>query len=124
MNARKCDDSVSSVHEFDPSAETSRKPQERYFEYIMRYSYRSKKGFIPNTQKFNQDAYIVAPNIGKKSWQHFFGICDGHGNNGHHVSSFIKNNLTQAVSNMPNLEKNPCDSLYRAYKSTVEKLTQ
>lgn len=67
----------------------------------MRYSYRSKKGFIPNTQKFNQDAYIVSPNIAKKSWQHFFAICDGHGNNGHQVSGFIKNHLPQAVTNMP-----------------------
>lgn len=88
----------------------------------MRYSYRSKKGFIPNIQKFNQDAYIVIPNISKKSWQHFFGICDGHGNFGHHVSGFIKTNLSQYITTLPNLEKNPCDSLYKSYKSTVDKL--
>ncbi len=88
----------------------------------MRYSYRSKKGFIPNTQKFNQDAYIVAPNINKKSWQHYFGICDGHGNFGHHVSAFIKNSITQMVSSTPNLDKNPCESLFKIYKNTVDKL--
>lgn len=88
----------------------------------MRYSYRSKKGFIPNIQKVNQDAYIVLPNIGKKSWQHFFGICDGHGNYGHNVSGFIKTHLPNFITSCQSFDKNPCDSLYKAYKYTVDKL--
>jgi serine/threonine protein phosphatase PrpC len=88
----------------------------------MRYSYRSKKGFIPNTQKFNQDAYIVSPNLSKKSYQHYFGICDGHGTNGHHVSTFIKTQLTHLLTTHPNIPSNPSDNLYKAFKCTVDKL--
>jgi serine/threonine protein phosphatase PrpC len=55
-----------------------------------------------NPNKSNQDSYIISPNINKKSWQHYFGICDGHGIYGHLVSSFIKNNLPLCISNMKN----------------------
>lgn len=67
----------------------------------MKYSYRSKKGCQPNNpKKVNQDSYIINTSIGKKSWQHYFGICDGHGNLGHHVSSFIKTNLPKAIESV------------------------
>ena len=71
-------------------AMASKRPQktveENFFEYVLRYSYRTKKGFIPNNPgKPNQDSYIISPNINKKGWQHYFGVCDGHGVFGHLV---------------------------------------
>lgn len=74
----------------------------------MRFSYRTKKGSIPsNPSKVNQDSYIINPNIQNKTFQHFFGVCDGHGPLGHHVSSFIKTNLASAISSSKNIHKNP-----------------
>jgi serine/threonine protein phosphatase PrpC len=74
----------------------------------MRFSYRTKKGFIPNNSgKVNQDNYIITPNLNNHTWQHFFAVCDGHGPLGHHVSGFLKNVLPNVVSGVRGLEKNP-----------------
>ena len=90
-------------------SETARKDKEDdFFEYIMRFSYRTKKGYIPtNSGKVNQDSFIICPNIGGKTWQHFFSVCDGHGPLGHHVSSYIKNNLPNSVAGLKTLERHP-----------------
>jgi serine/threonine protein phosphatase PrpC len=37
------------------------------------------------------------------NYRHFFGVCDGHGSNGHHASAFIKDNLPQVL--YENLQK-------------------
>jgi len=67
----------------------------------MRFSYRTKKGYIPtNSGKVNQDSFIINPNINSKTWQHFFSVCDGHGPLGHQVSGFIKNVLPNCISNL------------------------
>jgi serine/threonine protein phosphatase PrpC len=74
----------------------------------MRFSYRTKKGSVPsNPNKVNQDNYIINPNIQGKTYQHFFGVCDGHGPLGHQVSNYIKNTLPAAVTSMKTLQKNP-----------------
>ena len=79
-----------------------------FFEYIMRFSYRTKKGYIPtNAGKVNQDNYIINPNLNHHTWQHFFSVCDGHGPLGHHVSSFIKNHLPVALANCKGLDRHP-----------------
>lgn len=82
----------------------------------MRFSYRTKKGYIPsNSAKQNQDAYVISPNINNKTWQHLFSICDGHGPLGHLVSNYVKNNLPQSVANSKGIDKNPKESLLKAY---------
>lgn len=82
----------------------------------MRFSYRTKKGYIPsNPDKVNQDSYVLSPNINKRTWQHFFAVCDGHGPLGHHVSSFLKTNLPNAVIQCRNLEKKPVESLMKIF---------
>ena len=78
--------------------------EDDFFEYIMRFSYRTKKGYIPtNSGKVNQDTFIITPNINGKTWQHFFAVCDGHGPLGHHVSGFIKSHLSSCVSSLKTL---------------------
>lgn len=48
-------------------------------------------GYQPhNPGKTNQDSFILAPNLMQLSSLHLFGVCDGHGTNGHFVSAFIK----------------------------------
>jgi hypothetical protein len=89
---------------------------DNFFEYVMRFSYKTKKGYAPsNPGKINQDAYITHPNINGKTWEHLFGICDGHGPLGHLVSSFIKNTLPTCISNIKNLDKNPVYCLNKGF---------
>jgi serine/threonine protein phosphatase PrpC len=68
-----------------------------------------------NTNKVNQDSFIINPNINGKTWQHFFGVCDGHGPLGHHVSAFIKNSLPGCLSNIKTLERYPKEGLNKAF---------
>ena len=89
----------------------------------MRFSYRTKKGYIPtNSGKVNQDTFIITPNINGKTWQHFFAVCDGHGPLGHHVSGYIKNHLSGCVSSLKTLEKHPRESLSKAFEQCYEKM--
>ena len=40
-----------------------------FFEYVMRFSYKTKKGYAPsNPNKINQDNYITNPNLNGKTW--------------------------------------------------------
>lgn len=116
---RKNSDVIDKKEYIKPATIDTNVKKEKFFEYVLKYSYRSKKGYIPNSTKTNQDAYIINTSIGKKSWQHYFGICDGHGSLGHHVSSFIKANLPKAIDNVNEVDKSHVrDALYKAFRST------
>lgn len=52
----------------------------------------TKKG-VPAKSKTNQDAYITVTRIFSHLHVHFFAVCDGHGQNGSLVSTFIKSEL-------------------------------
>ena len=55
-------------------------------------------GFQPgNSNKVNQDSFILAPNIKSKPALHVFGVCDGHGSNGREASNFVKFALPIAI---------------------------
>lgn len=89
----------------------------------MRFSYRTRKGFIPNNSgKVNQDNFIITPNINNKTWQHFFAVCDGHGPLGHLVSGYIKSCLPGCVAAVKTLERYPREGLSRAFESAYERL--
>ena len=90
---------------------------DNFFQYVMRFSYKTKKGYASsNPNKINQDSYITFPNIQGKSWEHLFGICDGHGPLGHLVSGFIKTSLPQCITNLKNIEKNPIYNLNKGFE--------
>ena len=73
---------------------------------ITKYAFATRVGYIPtNPNKVNQDSYILVPNIeaSSKNFKHYFGVCDGHGHNGHLASGFIKQDLPDIVK--ANMEK-------------------
>lgn len=43
--------------------------------------------------KINQDAFFAFPNFLGNKDSHLFGVCDGHGSQGHLVSNFVKQTL-------------------------------
>ncbi len=58
----------------------------------------TSKGFIPNkSDKENQDIAFNVKNFGniKNNW--FFGVCDGHGINGHFASDHVMKNLPSNI---------------------------
>ena len=63
---------------------------------ITKYAFATRVGYVPNNpSKVNQDSYILVPSAEGPgcSFKHFFGVCDGHGQNGHHASKLIKETL-------------------------------
>ena len=72
---------------------------------VGKYAFKSRQGVIPgNPGKVNQDAYIACPNLGPSADFTLFGVCDGHGVNGHFVSAFVKQRLPVLISQDAKLE--------------------
>jgi serine/threonine protein phosphatase PrpC len=62
------------------------------------FQFKTKKGMIPNKpDKENQDTYFHIKHFGniKNNW--YFGVCDGHGINGHFASDHVKKNLPSNI---------------------------
>lgn len=62
------------------------------------------------SKKTNQDAYTIIPNFGDTKGQYLFGVFDGHGVNGHHVSDFIKSTLPRNISSKIEIQGESTDS--------------
>ena len=80
---------------------------------ITKYAFATRVGYIPNNpNKVNQDSYILVPGIQgpEVGYKHFFGVCDGHGSNGHHASGLIKEQLPQIFKKA--LQSTPDDKGY------------
>lgn len=62
------------------------------------YAFQTRTGFIPQKDdKQNQDQYFIVQNFGNITNNWLFGVCDGHGINGHfasdHVKQFLPTNI-------------------------------
>ena len=65
---------------------------------VTKFAFATRVGFIPNNpMKVNQDNFILHPNIQGSQGCHFFSVCDGHGQNGKEVSTYIKKRLPQLL---------------------------
>ena len=65
---------------------------------MTKYAFATRVGFIPdNTNKVNQDSYLLQPNFNKSPYCHLFGVCDGHGSNGHTASQFVRDSLPKLL---------------------------
>jgi len=66
--------------------------------YCIKVAYMSQKGHAPGYKDTNQDAVWAYDTFAVGS-QCLFGVCDGHGAEGHKVSSFIKQHLPRSFFN-------------------------
>jgi len=64
---------------------------------VYSYAHATRAGKIPNKVKPNQDSYITYANLTGQPDRFIFGVCDGHGPQGHLVSGFIKENLPKSL---------------------------
>ena len=72
----------------------------------------SKTGMSPdNPKKVNQDSFFHIESFANIPGCYLFGICDGHGQFGKEISSFIANRLPIIIMNSQNLLINPKQAL-------------
>ena len=61
---------------------------------VAQFAYLTKAGKTSDgNYKTNQDNFFVVKNFAKIENLWYFGVCDGHGQNGHMVSEYVKNKL-------------------------------
>ena len=93
---------------------------------VTKFAFATRVGHYPNNPyKVNQDAFILAPNILNMQSMHYFGVCDGHGQNGKDVSSMIKQKLPSYLEQ--NLYSSKLDintSLENSFMNTHSALVQ
>ena len=64
---------------------------------MSKYAVCNRKGFaIDKKDKTNQDTFVSIENFMMKD-RYLFGVCDGHGVNGHFVSEFVKEILPENI---------------------------
>lgn len=75
----------------------------------MNHAILSRKGFVPySRKKVNQDRPVLKYAIGDNIAVSMFGVMDGHGEFGHEVSSFVKDNLPiYLAAHMEDILANP-----------------
>eukprot|EP00954_Amorphochlora_amoebiformis_P022250 1351976-Amorphochlora_amoeboformis.AAC.1 len=89
----------------------------------MKIGARSNKGHVPyNPDKVNQDRFIVKFNLGGNEEVALFGVFDGHGEHGHHVSSFVKNSLPRHLDSHGEIKSNPEKAILEATEKMVQEL--
>jgi serine/threonine protein phosphatase PrpC len=89
----------------------------------MRFAVRTRAGVMHNgMRKINQDSFIAHSNFGKKKDRYFFGVCDGHGMNGHFVSGFVKETLPIYMLADPHFENDPKNAMVNAFELCHQKL--
>ena len=61
---------------------------------MAQFAYLTRPGKTADgVSKTNQDNFFVVKNFAKIENLWYFGVCDGHGQNGHYVSEYVKNKL-------------------------------
>uniref|UniRef100_A0A7S2U5W4 PPM-type phosphatase domain-containing protein n=1 Tax=Lotharella oceanica TaxID=641309 RepID=A0A7S2U5W4_9EUKA len=84
---------------------------------------RSNKGHVPyNPDKVNQDRFVIKFNVGGNTEVALFGVFDGHGEHGHHVSSFVKTALPKHLSAHELIAKDPEKAIIQATADMVQEL--
>lgn len=63
---------------------------------VTKFAFATKTGLAPsNPNKVNQDNWITVAHFNGMKYLHFFSVCDGHGQYGREVSTFLKKRLPQ-----------------------------
>jgi serine/threonine protein phosphatase PrpC len=69
-----------------------------YTNCVTKFAFATKTGMAPsNPNKTNQDNWITVPHFCGLKYLHFFSVCDGHGQWGREVSTYLKTRLPQYI---------------------------
>lgn len=89
------------------------------------YSVRTRKGKSgSNSDKVNQDSFLIQPRFMNHQDVYLFGIYDGHGENGHLVSNYISSNLPGIIKTKSSntLDKVSAQAIHDSYQELFEQL--
>lgn len=71
-------------------------PKQMSTNAVTKFAFATKTGMAPsNPNKQNQDNWITVPHFCGLKYCHFFSVCDGHGQWGREVSTYLKQKLPQ-----------------------------
>ena len=90
--------------------------EKNYFKKYNSLSY-AGKGLNFEKQKTNQDLPLIHININDITGFNIFGVLDGHGVNGHHVSKFLGDFIANEISNIKEIAKiKDLEKIYEEFK--------
>jgi serine/threonine protein phosphatase PrpC len=82
----------------------------------IRVAHYSKKGVVPyNLGKVNQDRFLVQHSLAGDPGMSVFGVMDGHGEFGHLVAEFVKQNITRLLE-LQDIRADPPRAILQATK--------
>lgn len=88
------------------------------------FAIRTKKGINGDIKKFNQDSLVSILNFRGNPNEHFFGVFDGHGVNGHLVSNFISTHIQNILVAKLLQNQAPDIALFNTYKALFDSLVR
>lgn len=93
---------------------------------VLRCSCKSRIGSVMDISKpQNQDNFIITSNLKSLRGQYLFAVCDGHGEDGHKVSSLIKKKFSKLLlRNLPDIPLGNKDIYYEAIKKSYAEINQ
>lgn len=110
--------------EISPTNRISPKPliSTKSINVVTKVGYKTKVGSVKSKPKLNnQDAFIIKPSLRGVRGNYLFGVCDGHGNYGHHVSKYIRDTFPSMLED--NLDRNfNSNTIERSFHVAVNKL--
>ncbi|XP_010526449.1 PREDICTED: protein phosphatase 2C and cyclic nucleotide-binding/kinase domain-containing protein isoform X2 [Tarenaya hassleriana] len=91
--------------------------------YELRYSFLSQRGYYPDAlDKANQDSFAIHTPFGTSPDDHFFGVFDGHGENGAQCSQFAKRKLCENLLRHGRYHVDAAEACYSAFLATNSQL--
>ncbi|XP_020099469.1 protein phosphatase 2C and cyclic nucleotide-binding/kinase domain-containing protein isoform X2 [Ananas comosus] len=99
--------------------EGSRKVRVPIGNYELSYSYLSQRGYYPEAlDKPNQDSFCIHTPFGTSPDDHFFGVFDGHGENGAQCSQFVKQKLCENLLRNSRFHSDAFEACHAAFLAT------
>ncbi|CAD8127540.1 unnamed protein product [Paramecium sonneborni] len=94
-----------------------------YLQFKLQFSARTRQGQLAsNPNKTNQDSYICETNI--VCDMHLFSVCDGHGQNGHFVSQYVRDQFTKILRRDNQLKQHPRQAIVKSISVLANLINQ
>ncbi|XP_010242533.1 PREDICTED: probable protein phosphatase 2C 35 [Nelumbo nucifera] len=94
-------------------------------QFQLEYSALTQRGYEPRRPgKENQDSFCIKTQVQGNPNLHFFGVFDGHGEDGARCSTFVRNRLMEILSADPSLAEDPVEAYNSAFRATNSELNE
>ncbi|CAD8126402.1 unnamed protein product [Paramecium sonneborni] len=94
-----------------------------FLQFKLSFSARTRQGQLAsNPNKTNQDTYICETNI--VADMHLFSVCDGHGQNGHFVSQYVRDQFTKILKRDHQLKQHPRQAIVKSISVLANLINQ